>query len=153
MNLSIEILTERLKLIPCSDAALLTYTAEEYELGPHIEMHLEELKKDPSISGWGVWFVIDKQTDEIIGDMGFKGKPDDQKSVEIGYGIKPSEQNKGYATEALKCMIDWAFNSQSVNKIVAECLEDNSPSIRVLEKLNMANTGKGNGMLYWELDN
>jgi [ribosomal protein S5]-alanine N-acetyltransferase len=42
--------------------------------------------------------------------------------------------------------------SFSVDKIVAECLEDNIPSIKVLKKLNMTKTGKVNDMLYWQLD-
>lgn len=150
--MSIELFSERLKLIPCSDEAFATHSDKDYELGPHIEMHLEELKEDPSVFEWGVWFVIDKQTNKIIGDMGFKGKPDEENSVEVGYGIKASEQNKGYATEALTCLIEWALHSHSVDKIVAECLEDNIPSIKVLEKLNMTKTGKVNDMLYWQLD-
>lgn len=150
--MSLELLTERLKLIPCSDESLLTYSTNEYELGPHIEMYLKELKEDPSVLGWGVWFIIDKQTNKIVGDMGFKGKPNDEGSVEVGYGIMPSEQNKGYATEALRCIVEWAFRSDSVNKIVAECLEDNIPSIKVLEKLKMTQTEKVNGMLYWQLN-
>nr|WP_254842791.1 GNAT family N-acetyltransferase [Bacillus sp. MRMR6] len=84
--------------------------------------------------------------------MGFKGKPDDEKSVEVGYGITASEQNKGYATEALNCIVKWAFNSNSVKKIIAECLEENSSSIRVLEKLNMTKIHKDKGMLYWQLN-
>jgi [ribosomal protein S5]-alanine N-acetyltransferase len=150
MNMGLQ--TDRLNIVPCSDESLSTYFTEEYELGPHIEMYLEELKEDSSVLGWGAWLVIDKQTSKIIGDIGFKGKPDAEKSVEVGYGITSSEQNKGYATEALKCIIEWAFNSGSVNKIMAECLEDNIPSIKVLNKLNMKKMPKENNMLYWQLN-
>ncbi|MEW9052463.1 MAG: GNAT family N-acetyltransferase [Neobacillus sp.] len=150
MNLELE--TKRLKLIPCTDESLLVYSTKEYELGPHFGMYLDNLKEDSSVLGWGVWLVIDKQTNKIIGDIGFKGKPDDEKSVEVGYGITASEQNKGYATEALNCIVKWAFNSNSVNKIIAECIEDNSSSIRVLEKLNMTKIHKDKGMLYWQLN-
>lgn len=150
--MSLELLTERLKLIPCSDESLSTYSTKDYELGLHIGMYLKELKEDTSVLGWGVWLVIDKQTNKIIGDIGFKGKPNEEKVVEVGYGIIASEQNKGYATEAVKCIIEWAFRSDSVNKIVAECLEDNVASIKVLEKLNMIKTEKINNMLYWQLN-
>ncbi|MFS0673580.1 GNAT family N-acetyltransferase [Ornithinibacillus sp. 179-J 7C1 HS] len=147
-----ELQTERLKLTPCSDKALSTYSTEEYELGAHIGMYLKELKKDKSLLGWGVWLVIDKQSNKIIGDIGFKGKPDLHKSVEVGYGITPSEQNKGIATEALRCIINWAFTSNMVNKITAECLVDNTPSIKVLEKLNMKKIQTDNNMIYWQLN-
>lgn len=39
---------------------------------------------------------------------------------------------------------------KKVQKIVAECLIDNIPSIRVLEKLNFTRTGVENGMINWE---
>ncbi|MCH1625325.1 GNAT family N-acetyltransferase [Ferdinandcohnia quinoae] len=147
-----ELQTERLKLTPCTIESLLTYSTKEYELGPHIGMYLEKLKRDTSVLGWGVWLVIDKQTNKIIGDIGFKGKPNEEKSVEVGYGITSSKQNKGYATEGLKCIIEWAFNSDSVNKIMAKCFEDNTPSIKVLEKLKMTKIKRDNGMLYWQLN-
>lgn len=152
MKINMKLQTERLILTPCSNASLLTYSTSEYKLGPHIEMHLNALKEDDTLLVWGVWLVIDKQTNKIIGDIGFKGKPDLEKSVEVGYGITSSEQNKGYATEALKSIIEWAFNSNSVNKIMAECLVDNTPSSKVLEKLNMEKIRADNSMVYWRLN-
>ncbi|MFE7064958.1 GNAT family N-acetyltransferase [Sutcliffiella sp. NPDC057660] len=41
--------------------------------------------------------------------------------------------------------------SNKVNKVVAECQEDNIPSIRVLEKLGMTRTGIDQGFIKWEL--
>lgn len=147
-----ELQTARLLLTPCTEKSLVTYTTKGYELGPHIQTYVEKLNKDPSLFGWGVWLVVHKQTKKIIGDIGFKGKPDKAKSVEIGYGIAASEQNKGYATEAASCLIDWAFDSCMVHNITAECLADNIPSIHVLEKVRMKNIHTDNGMLYWKLE-
>ena len=45
--------------------------------------------------------------------------------------------NKGYATEAVQELIDWAFRTGEVEMIIAETLLDNYGSIRVLEKLHM----------------
>lgn len=87
-----------------------------------------------------------------MGDIGFKGKPNSENIVEIGYGIVPSAQGKGYATEAVQKLIDWAFSNKSINKIVAECLDENIPSIRVLEKLQMKRMGSENNMLKWQLE-
>ena len=148
----VEIHTERLKLIPCSYDSLSIYATVEYGLGPHISGYLEDLKADPSLYGWGVWLVIEKKSSKIIGDLGFKGKPDTRNAVEVGYGITASEQNKGYATEALKCIIAWAFNDGGVDKITAECLTNNIASIKVLKKLNMKNMRNENGIRYWQLN-
>ena len=146
-----ELQTERLKIVPCTDELLSTISTEEYEIGPHITMFLEKLREDSTQLGWGVWLVINKENNTIIGDIGFKGKPNSENTVEVGYGIIPSAQNNGYATEAVKEIINWAFTNDDVDKVVAECLHNNIPSIKVLEKLNMNKIGTVNDMLKWEL--
>jgi [ribosomal protein S5]-alanine N-acetyltransferase len=148
----LEINTERLLIVSCT---LENYSklSNQYKMGPHIEMYLEQLKRDSSVKGWGVWFVILRENHQVIGDIGFKGKPNEQKTVEIGYGIIPAAQNKGFATEAVQGLIDWAFSSGQVEKVIAECLEDNIASIRVLEKIGMERTFAKDEMLYWELEN
>ncbi|MCU9595356.1 GNAT family N-acetyltransferase [Caldibacillus thermolactis] len=83
--------------------------------------------------------------------MGFKGKPNDVNTVEIGYGITTSEQRKGYATEAVALIIQWVFQFKNVDKIIAKCHVYNIPSIRVLEKLGMKQIGIDNNFLNWEL--
>ncbi|MEH7336918.1 GNAT family N-acetyltransferase [Neobacillus drentensis] len=146
-----ELQTERLKIVPCTDELLSTISTKDYKIGPHIKMFLEKLRVDSTQLGWGVWLVIKKENNTIIGDIGFKGKPNSENTVEVGYGIIPSAQNKGYATEAVNEIINWAFKNDNVDKVVAECLHDNFSSIKVLEKLNMNQIGKVNSMLKWEL--
>jgi [ribosomal protein S5]-alanine N-acetyltransferase len=147
----LEVNTERLFIVPCTLENYYQFS-HQYDMGPHIEMYLEQLKRDSSVKGWGVWFVIRRENNQVIGDIGFKGKPNDRKTVEIGYGIIPAAQNKGFATEAVQALIDWAFSSGQVEKVIAECLEDNVASIRVLEKVGMKRTSAKDGMLYWELE-
>ncbi|MEH6943841.1 GNAT family N-acetyltransferase [Bacillus sp. JJ722] len=143
--------TDRLRIIPCTSEYVATISDEEYNMGPHITMYLEELKKDSTLLGWGVWLVINKENNSIIGDIGFKGKPNSSKTVEIDYGIIPSAQGNGYATEAVNEIVKWAFSFDTVDVIVAECLIDNLPSIRVLEKLKMKKTEIQHEMIKWQL--
>ncbi|WP_108669925.1 GNAT family N-acetyltransferase [Peribacillus acanthi] len=142
--------TERLSIMACTIENTTDVTSQ-YEMGPHIKMHLKELELDPTTLGWGVWLVKLKDTNEIIGDIGFKGKPDHLGKVEIGYGISPSAQRKGYATEAVDGLIHHAFSTRKVDKVVAECLQDNVASIKVLEKVGMTRIGSDYEMLYWEI--
>ncbi len=146
-----EISTTRLKLIPCTKESIST-VSENYQIFDHIHSSLEEYEKDQSTLGWGVWFVQIVDTGETIGDIGFKGKPDSDGAVEVGYGISSTAQNKGYATEAVKALINWAFSTNKVTTIKADCLEDNIPSIKVLGKIGMKQTGKQDNMLFWELN-
>lgn len=151
-RIELKLHTQRLKITPCTDESLSTYVTDPYEFGPHIHRHLEKLREDPSLLGWGVWLVINKENNTIIGDIGFKGKPTREHTVEVGYGIAASSQDNGFATEAVQEIIKWAFSFDDVQKVVAECMIDNHASIRVLEKLNMSKIGTKNDMILWELN-
>jgi ribosomal-protein-alanine N-acetyltransferase len=144
----LQITTERL-ILTAFNLENYKKITETYS-GKHIINYIEKLKKDPDLLGWGVWFVTLAESNQIIGDLGFKGKPDEKGIVEVGYGILPEMQNKGIATEAVNAIVNWAFSSPSVQKVAAECLKDNIPSIKVLEKIGMKKTNAANGMIYWE---
>ncbi|WP_040978634.1 GNAT family N-acetyltransferase [Oceanobacillus jeddahense] len=144
--------TERLMIIPCTEQTITPEIKEEYTCGPHIIRHLNALKEDPALLYWGVWLVKHKSTGNIVGDIGFKGKPDENKVVEIGYGFLETCWNKGYATEALTALIHWAIHTSEVHKMIAETRLDNPASMRVLEKINMQKREQTEAMLYWELD-
>lgn len=87
-----------------------------------------------------------------MGDIGFKGVPDKAGVVEIGYRILPEYRNKDIATEAVKGLIEWAFQQAGVNSVVAECDATNSASIRVLEKSGMLRATPDKEMLKWYID-
>src|SRR2546428_13050335 len=61
---------------------------------------------------WGSYFITIEGKHELIGTCGFKGKPDANNYVEIGYEINPVYQNKGFATQASKSLIEFAFNKK-----------------------------------------
>lgn len=146
----LQIITERL-IITAFNPENYKKVSETYSIRKHIVNYLDNLKEDPELLGWGAWFVTLADNNQVIGDIGFKGKPDNQGIVEVGFGIIPEMHNKGIATESVGAIIEWALSSRKAKKIVAECLIDNIPSIKVLEKLKMTRTGIENGMINWEL--
>lgn len=142
--------TNRLTLIPCTRSTMKLVEEQNYDNGPQITTYLNTLDADASQLNWGVWFVIRKEDGVVIGDIGFKGKPDEEKTVEIGYGILPEAQKQGFATEAVKGLMNWAYSSGEVERILADCYVGNEPSIKVLEKLGMKKVVTREGMIYWE---
>lgn len=62
-------------------------------------------------------------------------------TVGVGYVIARSHQGKGYATEALRAVIDWAFRQPSVYRVNASTDVDNIASRRVMEKAGMRREG------------
>jgi ribosomal-protein-alanine N-acetyltransferase len=108
----------------------------------------ERLRGNPESSIWS-GIIIHKRDNLVIGDMGFKGGPNDTGTVEIGYSIVPSYQGNGYATEMAEAMISWGLSQPNVNRVTAECLENNVASARVLEKNGLKEIKRENGMIYW----
>ena len=104
-------------------------------------------------TGFESWMIIKADTLEIIGDAGFKGFNDDEKNADIGYGIIQEERKKGYAEEAVKGLIKWAFSQETVKEITANCAHDNQNSINLLNKLNFTKEKQDNEMLHWSLQN
>ena len=105
--------------------------------------YLEMLQRPGSI-GWGLWYLIRREpTRELIGVTGFKGRPV-HGSCEIGYSVLPSFQGNGYATEASRELIRWAFSHRDVERVTSETLPDLLDSIRVMEKCGMRFIGDGN---------
>lgn len=107
---------------------------------------------DPSQVGWGLYFLRERAQRIIIGSAGFKGKPDWHGVIEIGYGVSPAYQRHGYATEAAKSLVEWAFRQPRVRRLTAECLVDNHASRRVLQHLGMRSTGIDGEFERWILD-
>ncbi|WP_186580221.1 GNAT family N-acetyltransferase [Aquibacillus kalidii] len=146
-----ELETNRLKVIPCTVDTVQFARNQNYDNGPEISTYLEQLNKDPSLQNWGSWLVVRKLDDIVIGDIGFKGKPDKSGVVEIGYGFLKEYWNNGYATEAVGALFQWALNTSKVKKVIADTMQDNYGSIRVLEKLGMKKVGYIETMIVWEL--
>ncbi len=80
------------------------------------------------------WQIILKERNLSIGSACFMNVPDDAGEVEIGYGIYPDFQNRGYMTEALDRICRWALTQSGVRAVAGETEPGNLPSRRVLEK-------------------
>lgn len=101
---------------------------------------IEQYQQSPDDIPWG-GTLIDRAEQAAVGQMGCKGLPE-HGSVEIGYGINPSYQNRGYATEMVQRLSAWALTQPAVQRVTAECRTDNYGSIRVLEKSGFVRTGQ-----------
>lgn len=67
--------------------------------------YIQQLKADPSLLGWGIWLMVHRAERMIIGDLGFKGRPDREGTVEIGYGVVLAYRRQGYAFEAVQALV------------------------------------------------
>ena len=58
------------------------------------------------------WFLIRNTDRAIVGAADFKGPPDNQGQVEIGYGLGPEFEKQGFMTEAVTALCQWALQQK-----------------------------------------
>ena len=83
------------------------------------------------------WVVCLKETNELIGEIDAVKTSVNYNLVELGYWFGSRFWNKGYATEALKAVIDYLKNVAKVEKITACHISTNPASGRVMQKAGM----------------
>jgi ribosomal-protein-alanine N-acetyltransferase len=82
------------------------------------------------------WLIIDKSNGNGVGFIGFKGIPNEKGYSEVGYSISCNYRKKGFMTEALDTLINWASGFESSKGITAKVLKNNIGSIKVLNNCN-----------------
>jgi [ribosomal protein S5]-alanine N-acetyltransferase len=88
------------------------------------------------------FFLIERARGEVIGTAGFKGPPDAEGVVEIAYGVAPSCEGRGYATEAAGALVRFAAADDRVRLIRAHTLPALNASTRVLRKCGFVHIGE-----------
>jgi [ribosomal protein S5]-alanine N-acetyltransferase len=104
---------------------------------------LSRLRAATTTDPWEHGFaIVHRDSQSVIGGAGFKGPPDQESKVEIAYGIVPSYQRCGYATEAAAALVAFAFDSGRVRLIRAHTLPTSNASTRVLAKCGFLHIGE-----------
>lgn len=104
---------------------------------------LRQTIADFNSTGFGMLAVIERREKRLIGRCGLKYL-DGSSEIEIGYLLEAKSWGKGYATEAAKEVMRYAFGEMKLPRLVAVTDAQNHASRRVLEKLGMKHTGMGN---------
>ncbi|BAY87453.1 GCN5-related N-acetyltransferase [Calothrix parasitica NIES-267] len=105
-----------------------------------LELAIDKLTEEPLNYFW--WsprlIVVDRL---IVGMCGFKNPPQKDNSVEIGYGVIPSQQRKGFATRAVEVLLTEAFSQVEIKSVIAHTALSNHPSHKVLQKNGFTQQG------------
>jgi RimJ/RimL family protein N-acetyltransferase len=152
--------TSRLTLLPCAPRQLVALIDDPHrfedlvgwpaadglraffvsgELSPD---WVSALRKASDVDPWRHgFFVVQRDHRSVIGTAGFKGPPDPSGVVEIAYGIVPSFENRGYATEAAGALVDFAMTTKGVRLIRAHTLPEENASTHVLRRCGFEYVG------------
>lgn len=90
--------------------------------------------------GWGFWAVELKATGQFIGFTGLNTQPEQfifSPCVEIGWRFAKQYWHQGYATEAAKACLKFAFEALQLNEVVSFTAVHNTASEHVMQRLGM----------------
>ncbi|MEO6168604.1 MAG: GNAT family N-acetyltransferase [Chitinophagales bacterium] len=162
--------SERLLIFPLSPAQLLKYVEADDSLekelgltpsGRTISPELKEALHEsilPAVAAnstdllfYTLWTMFTKHEHQMVGDLCFKGPPNEQHEIEIGYGTYTPFRGNGYMTEAINAMIRWASGIPNVAAIIAETDKNNVASIRALQKNHFVAFKTTESMIWWRI--
>lgn len=86
--------------------------------------------------------IRDKKTNAFVGLIALKCGNPKFRNGGVWYKLHVKHWGKGYATEALKRVLEFGFNDLKLHRIEAGCAVDNKGSARVLEKAGMFKEGR-----------
>jgi [ribosomal protein S5]-alanine N-acetyltransferase len=87
------------------------------------------------------WVIVLADENKIVGDCGFNDYRPDNSRAEINCAVDPAYWNRGIATEAARCVLEFAFEQLQFGRIQAICSTANTRSEAVLRKIGMQYEG------------
>lgn len=115
------------------------------QLEHFLKFRLAQLAVDPSIRPWlgrAILLVGEDGDRQIVGSIGFHGPPDDQQRLEVGYSVAPPYRRRGFATESVRALFDWAYETHGITRFVASISPTNEASLRLTEQFGFVRVGE-----------
>lgn len=81
--------------------------------------------------------LVPNDTNEVIGECILKITEEKHYQGELTYVLHPAHQGKGYATEAVRALICYAFSTLRLHRLTATIFADHTASIKVAERVGM----------------
>lgn len=94
-----------------------------------------------ALRGYGMWALEEKQTGTLVGRSGFLN-PEGWPGFELGWTLGRPSWGKGFATEAARRALDYAFEDLGRERVISLIRPANTPSMRVAERLGMVRAGE-----------
>lgn len=97
---------------------------------------------DAAKQGKGLfWAICINPGGEVIGKCCLFDFNESNRRAEVGYVLNRSYWGRGLMTEAMRCMIDYAFDQLKLHRLEADTDPENRGSLRLLEKLGFKTEG------------
>lgn len=123
------------QLLGLQPSALQMSSGMEEEIEEALEFWREFTRSHPDQYYWGTnWEIVLEAENRTIGGIGMGGPPNKHGQVTVGYHIDVRQHRRGYGTEALAGLRDWAMQQAECTSMVAFTPVENLPSQKVLSR-------------------
>jgi RimJ/RimL family protein N-acetyltransferase len=156
------LLTPRLRLEPLtdrhfeglhrlnSDPVVMRYITGRPDTPADTELMIDRVKVRWAEFGYSWWGFMHRDTGELIGTGCIQHlNRDPAEPLETGWRLRQDAWGQGYASEAARRMVGWAFRTLKPELVCAVCQPENTASSAVMEKLGMRFVGLGR---WYEMD-
>jgi len=92
------------------------------------------------VSREAVWIIQNRNSAEVLG-VGGLNPHEASGQVELGYWLGETYWGNGFATEASRAILDYAFGPASLTEVISGCFAGNTRSAHVLKKLGFRTVG------------
>ena len=105
----------------------------------HVRGEIEQmLGRAPGEPGGWVQFSVETlETGELVGDVGLCPDREDPDVLLVGYTVSPVHQGKGYASEAVGALVEYAFDTLEADMVRAYADAGNVASVRVAANVGL----------------
>lgn len=127
-----------------SDPVVMQYITGKPETRQETQAVIDRVKARWAELGYSWWAFVRQDGGDVIG-MGCIQhlNRDPAGPLETGWRLRQDAWGQGYASEAARHMVGWAFKTLRPQGICAVCQPANTPSATVMERLGMTFTGMG----------
>jgi RimJ/RimL family protein N-acetyltransferase len=122
-----------------SDPDVARYQSWDVYGRAHAESFVADMTAlHPGVPGrWFQFAVADRSTDVLLGDTALCVDAEDPSHAELGFTFARANWGMGYATEAVRATIGYAFERLGVDVVLAVTNARNAPSIALLDRIGM----------------
>jgi RimJ/RimL family protein N-acetyltransferase len=118
-----------------ADPAVTRYLGDGRPLGrPEAWRQLALIIGHWTLRGFGLWAVEERATGALVGRVGCY-EPEGWPACEVGYVLSREVWGRGYATEAARAALGYAYDVLARDRVVSLIHAENAASIRVAKRL------------------
>jgi len=125
-----------------SDPAVMRYWSyPAWTAHDQADAYLSRVRDAVVSEGVLAWAIANRDDDMLIGTMTVLHIDSANARAELGYALASAPWGHGYAQEALRIALAFAFDAMQLRRIEADVDPRNQPSCRLLERIGFVREG------------